>query len=171
MRTAILRLPLPINTAALAKRHAAKNRTRDRNQLTGQLPVDSLWTKNYERSIDRYIDATRACKCFARQRTCVANGNAALPQQPADTGQLAAYSLHPSEIRRIQFSCQVRRIIEQIGGEPQRLLLSGSPGWKSIMPRPGKEAPPVNKASHQRGKPSRPFGKLLYSLTVKTLTV
>ena len=123
------------------------------------------------RSIDQYVDATTACKCFARQRTCVANGNAALPQQPADTGQLAAYSLHPSEILRIQFSCQVRRIIEQIGGEPQRLLVSGSPGWKSIMPRPGKEAPPVNKASHQRGKPSRPFGKLLYSLTVKTLTV
>jgi len=28
------------------------------------------------------------------------------------------------------------------------------------MPRPGKEAPAVNKASHQRAKPSRQFGEL-----------
>jgi len=38
------------------------------------LEVDTLWTKNYELAID--ISTQESVQVLARQRTCVANGNA-----------------------------------------------------------------------------------------------
>jgi len=85
-------------------------------------------------------------------RACAdASPMATPPQQPADTGCSTAAS-----------KSVANRISALYSGGVVVLLLvhrrSTSPDYtvnprRSVMPRPGKEAPALNKASHQRTKP------------------